>query len=131
MIPFPVPIAVSYLKDHPLITPILGGERVSTELSDVLPALRVTLLPAGTPKDWQWTTTYLVDAWAEDELDAGDLIARVRAAWPGLRGYVLDGGAFVSGAWVEMEPQWAGDRDTDLARYQITVSCHVHPPKEV
>lgn len=104
------------------------GNRVSTELGDVLPALRLTLIPAGSPKDWQWTATYEVEAWAEDELDAGNLITAVRAAWPSFRGPIP--GGYVSGAWVVWEPRALHDKDTGLARYTITVACHVHPPKE-
>lgn len=132
MIPFPTPAAIAYLASDERVNEVTNG-RVSTELGpsdEDLPALRLTLIPNGTPKDWQWSAAFEVEAWAADEITAGNLIATVRDVWPHFRGYVLDGTAYVSGAWISWEPRALPDRDTGLYRYTLTAACHMHPPKE-
>lgn len=129
MIPFPTPIAIKHLREHPSLAPLHGG-RVSTELLGGGPSLRLILLPGGgVPDPAEWRAEFQVEAWAADELDAGRLATAVRDAWPGLRGPVTDG--YVSRTWISVEPFSAGDRDSTLARYIVTAGMLLHPPKEV
>lgn len=127
MIPSPVRAAVAILTADPTLAPLHGG-RVSTMLRPGGPAIRLTLLPGPTTQTgWEWRGHVQAECWADDELDADELAAAVRACWPGYRGPAGDG--YVSGTWIVTEPAALPDPETGRPRYILTlgVACHEAP----
>ena len=124
MIPSPDRVAIAILAASPDLAALHGG-RVSTDLQPGGPAIRVTLLPGpATQTRWEWSAQLQLECWAADQLDAGDLAAAVRDAWPYVRGTFAD--AYVSGSWIVTEPMSVPDPQTNRPRYLLTVGLAVH-----
>lgn len=128
MIPWPDPLVIAWLRDHPDLAPLHGG-RVSTRLDDVLPALRVTLVyDAQAATAWERVPVYQIEVWAEDEVAAGQIATDVANTWASFKGRF--GAAYISGSEVVTWPRPEPDPETDLPRYLLEAAAYVHPAKE-
>lgn len=73
-----------------------------------------------------------VDVYAATHLDAAEIAGRIAALWPLLRKVEIPGEAYVSGAWVDVEPYRLSEPDPDgsgevPARYHLEVGLRLHP----
>ena len=127
MIASPDIAAVALLRSEPVIAAATGG-RVSTDLQPGSPSVRVTLLPGGEAfTEFLWEGMVQVDVWAEDQLEAAQAAALIRAAWPCYRGRTLSElGVYVSGCWVQSNPSFMLDPETGLPRYMMTLGVMIH-----
>lgn len=119
--------AIVLLAADPALADLHQG-RVSSDLQPGGPALRVTLLPGGGgSNEWEWPAMVQVDCFADDQADAADLAAAVRAAWPCYEARHLPTlNAWVSSTWVETNPMALLDPDTGRWRYMFTLGLRVH-----
>lgn len=110
--------AVALLKSAGAITSITGT-RISTDYLPGAASIRVTLLPGGRAEQENWRAAIQVECWATDQIVAGQLATKVRSVWPSFRGAV-DATTHCIGAWVESNPAWMPDPDSDRPRYILT-----------
>lgn len=127
MITAPDMVAVALLAADEDIATLTGG-RISTDLQPGGPAIRLTLLPGATANpDWEWVGVLDCECWADDQADAADLAAAVRAAWPDHTGRALPQlTAWVSGTWITRDPTWLPDPDDASPRYVLGLGVAVH-----
>ena len=131
----PVEDVVLYrlLAEHP---DLVG---VSVELADepsarTPPWVRVAVTRhLERPRSGETTPVAALDVFTEDGLSAAELASTITALWPTLSRIQVPGEAFVSGAWVELEPFRLPASDTsaagaDLARFHLEVGLRIHPP---
>ena len=131
MIPYPDPVVWHLLRERISV----AGGRVSDELDDVLPAVRVTKVgDHEAPSSWEVTPLYQVEVWAADKFTAGqtawDLVNTWPTAVPGVVSLLIDGEsptpyALVHGRWIEVNPNPSPDPETGLARYLMTVGIRL------
>lgn len=122
-IPFPDPIVIALLSDHPALADL--ENRVSVVLASNLPAARITKVgDHEEPSRWEATPLYQVEIWDEDELNAGRIAWDLYNGWPHVgREVVLD--ALVHGRWSETYPFPSPDPATELPRYILTVGLRL------
>lgn len=111
--------AVALLKAIPQVTAITST-RISTDYLPGAASIRLTLLPGGRAEQEMWRASLQVECWATDQVVAGQLATVVRQWWPTVRGTV-DTSTHCAGAWVESNPMWMPDPDSDRPRYVLTV----------
>jgi len=123
MIPRPAPAVVAFIKSLGITA--LGG-RVSTQLSQTLPACRITLLYDLDPsEDWERTPVFQVEVWATDDAIADEIANEIYNRWRSFRGQY--GQAYVSGAWPHSGgPRPLPDQTTNLKRAQFEAALRIH-----
>ena len=114
----PDAVVIAALKSDGTINTAAGG-RISTDMRPGATCLRVTLIGGMEPSAEWWSAQVQVECWATDQIAAGQLAALVRQRWPQLRGDFA--GAHMVGGWVETDPVWLPDPDSDRPRYMLTV----------
>lgn len=127
MICSPDMAAILLLAADPTLADLHQG-RVSSDLQPGGPALRVTLLPGSeTTNDYEWPADVQVDCFADDQAQAADLAAAVRAVWPCYEPrHLPDLDAWVSSTWLVSNPMAIYDPDTGRWHYMLTVALRVH-----
>ena len=110
---------IALLRADPIVGPAVGG-RISTDMRPGPSCIRVSLIGGGEPFNEWVRATVQVECWATDQLVAGQLAFTVRQRWPLLRGN-LDADTHVVGCWVESDPTFLPDPDSDRPRYLLTV----------
>jgi len=124
IIPKVLPPAILWLKNQPDLLAIHGG-RVSDEMSQTLPCLRVTVgfyLPANR---WERKPVYQIDAWGKTMGEADTLGTLVANVWPDFHGTV--GQANIVGAWLHTDgPLPLRDPDTQLYRTMVQAALEIH-----
>lgn len=119
MMTTPDAAAIALLRTLPAVT-ALTSTRISTDYLPGSASIRVTLLPGGQAEQELWRASLQVECWATDQIVAGQLATVVRSSWPTVRG-VVDSATHCAGAWVESNPTWMPDPDSDRPRYILTV----------
>lgn len=124
IIPRPTPAVVSWLRIHPDLT--LHGGRVSTELNQVLPCMRVNIVYYLPSADrWERVPVFQIESWAANERDADLLGTAAANAWPDFRGSI--GQAYISGAWLNTDgPIPIQDPDTQFFRTYFDAALRIH-----
>ena len=124
IIPKVLPAAISWLKNQPDLLALHGG-RVSDEMSQTLPCLRVTVgfyLPANR---WERKPVFQIDAWGTTMSAADSLGTTVANVWPDFKGNV--GAANIAGAWLHTDgPLPLRDPDTQLYRTMVQAALEIH-----
>jgi len=124
ILPKVLPPAISWLKTQPDLAPLHGG-RVSDEISQTLPCLRVVVgfyLPANR---WERKPVYQIDAWGKTMAEADALGTMVANVWPDFRGTV--GAANIVGAWLHTDgPLPLRDPDTQYYRTMVQAALEIH-----
>jgi hypothetical protein len=110
--------AIALLRTIPQVT-ALTGTRISTDYQPGPASIRVTLLPGGAAAQETWRAAIQVECWATDQITAGQLAAAVRRWWPTLRG-TIGTDTWCAGAWIETNPSWVPDPESDRPRYILT-----------
>jgi hypothetical protein len=125
ILPKVLPPAISWLKTQADLVPLHGG-RVSDEMSQTLPCLRVTVgfyLPANR---WERKPVYQIDAWATTMSAADTLGTTVANVWPDFKGNV-GVSSYVAGAWLHTDgPLPLRDPDTQLFRTMVQAALEIH-----
>lgn len=127
-------IAYWLLKAHPLLTGIGDIEFADDPSARVSPWVRIGVshyLEA--PRPGESTPIVAVDVYADDALAASDNAELIARVWPYIKKVTIaDEHAYVSGAWVEVEPYRLPEPDESstgakLARYHLEVGFRLHP----
>lgn len=125
IIPRAAPAVIAWLRTEDTLAPIHGG-RVSTEMNQTLPCLRVNVvyyLPAA--DRWERVPVFQIEAWATNERDADVLGTAVANIWPNLSGTI--GQAYISGAWLHTEgPIPVRDPNTQYYRTFFDAAVRIH-----
>ena len=119
MMTAPDAAAIALLRTLPGVT-ALTSTRISTDYLPGAASIRVTLLPGGQAEQELWRASLQIECWAADQIVAGQLATAVRTSWRTVRGGV-DATTWCAGAWVESNPTWLPDPDSDRPRYVLTV----------
>lgn len=137
--PSPDTVFFVLLRDHPALAPLgLTVELAGAPSARTPPWVRsgvVRYLEAAAPGES--TPISGVDVYAADPLAAQDAAATLATVWPYLKKVEIPSeGAYVSGAWVEVEPYLLAEPDEtstgdDLTRYHVELGLRLHPlPKD-
>lgn len=119
MMTTPDAAAIALLRTLTAVT-ALTSTRISTDYLPGTASIRVTLLPGGQAEQELWRATLQIECWATDQIVAGQLATAVRTSWPTVRGAV-DSATWCAGAWIESNPTWMPDPESDRPRYILTV----------
>lgn len=111
--------AIALLKADSTITAITST-RISTDYLPGTASIRVTLLGGTFAEQENWRALLQLECWATDQIAAGQLATTVRQQWPTYRG-TAGTGTWCAGAWLESNPFWLPDPDSDRPRYVLTV----------
>lgn len=110
--------AIALLKANSAVNTATGG-RISTDYLPGAASIRISVVGGSQAEQENWRAALQIECWAEDQIVAGQLAATVREAWPQLRGAVS--GTRVIGCWLESNPAYVPDPDSDRPRYLLTV----------
>lgn len=110
--------AIALLKANSAITAITGT-RISTDYIAGAASLRITLIGGTQAEQENWRALLQIECWATDQIVAGQLATAVREQWPSFRGPAGTGTQCI-GAWLETNPYWMPDPDSDRPRYILT-----------
>jgi hypothetical protein len=124
IIPRAAPAVIAWLRTEDRLAPIHGG-RVSTELNQVMPCMRVNIVYYLPSNRWERVPVFQLEAWATTERDADTLGNEAANVWPDLRGNI--GQAYISGAWLNTEgPIPVRDPDTQFYRTFFDAAVRIH-----
>ena len=118
----PDAVVIAALKSDSAINTFVGG-RISTDMRKGASCIRVTLVGGMEPSAEWWSAQVQVECWATDQVVAGQLASLVRSRWPRLRGTFAQ--THMVGGWIETDPTWLPDPDSDRPRYMLTVGLTV------
>ncbi len=125
-VPPPTPAVIKILA---ALVPEVG-RRVATDLSSQLPALRIANVGQQEGvSDWEEAPMFQVEVWDTDSVVAERLAYDIKNAWPSAVKQTI-GPAVVHGRWVvqnpiPLPPSDDDAKDTDLARYMLTVGLRL------
>lgn len=117
--------AIALLRTLPTVTARTGA-RISTDYLPGTASIRVALVGGPDAQQETWRAHVQAECWAVDQITAGQLADAVRTAWPSVRGAV-DATTWCAGGWVESNPVWMPDPDSDRPRYMLVLGLLLGP----
>lgn len=110
--------AIALLKADTTITAITST-RISTDYLPGTASIRVALVGGSQAEQENWRAHIQIECWATDQIVAGQLATTVRDRWPTFRGAIGTSTQCI-GAWLETNPAWMPDPESDRPRYILT-----------
>lgn len=129
LLPIPEQLLGDFLRTHPALVewfstrpadPVTGVlPRASTKLSGTYPALRISRVGGVQLQSWQDFPELQIDCWADEQVEAAELVRLVVAVMADINGEHPTG--WVRGFDWTLGPLWAPSEDGRLARYIVSV----------